>query len=166
MARLSQIDLGLLQAIGIRGIVLDLDNTIVSEDDRYLSPGAEDWIQLALQSGMALFILSNGKRRYRVTYWADRLQIPALSPAQKPFPTGFKRALKTMGCRPHQAVVVGDSLHTDMLGAWFIGCGAIQVASLPHPPRCWERLAGRWLQRSYTAVEELLPFDGSGYGGC
>lgn len=164
VARLSQIDLDLLNTTGIRGIILDLDNTIVSEDDRYLSPGAEAWIQAALQRGIALFVLSNGKRRYRVTYWADRLQVQALSPAHKPFPAGFKQALKAMSCRPHQAIVVGDSLHTDLLGAWLVGCAAIQVASLPHPPRWWERLVGRWLQRPYAVVEELLPFNGSSYG--
>ncbi|MFH7241508.1 MAG: YqeG family HAD IIIA-type phosphatase [Spirulina sp.] len=163
VSRLAQVDLSDLCRMGIRGIILDLDNTIVSEDDRYLSPEAEVWIQSALQNGMALFILSNGKRRYRVDYWADRLKVPALSPARKPFPTGFRRALKVMGCRPHQTVVIGDSLHTDVIGAWLAGCTAIQVASLPHPPRWWERIAGRWLQRAYQSSEELWPFDGSLY---
>jgi len=26
-----------------------------------------------------------------------------------------------------------DSRHTDMLGAWLVGCPSIQVATLPHP---------------------------------
>jgi hypothetical protein len=28
-----------LRESGIKGIILDLDNTIISEDDQYLSPG-------------------------------------------------------------------------------------------------------------------------------
>jgi hypothetical protein len=39
---LASIDIEWLKKCGIRGIILDLDNTLVSEDDRYLSPKAED----------------------------------------------------------------------------------------------------------------------------
>jgi len=34
---LASIDINLLKASGIHGVILDLDNTIISEDDRYLS---------------------------------------------------------------------------------------------------------------------------------
>ncbi len=40
---LAFIDADLLK-ISILGVILDLDNTIVSEDDRYLFPGTEAWI--------------------------------------------------------------------------------------------------------------------------
>jgi uncharacterized protein len=156
--RVAQIELQVLQTYGIKGIILDLDNTIVSEDDRYLSPGAEVWIQAAQQAGIRFFILSNGKRKYRVNYWAKRLQISALSPARKPLPFSFRRALQYMKCQPHEVVVVGDSLHTDVFGALLAGCSFIQVASLPHPPRWWERLVGRWLQTPYMPIDELWPF--------
>jgi hypothetical protein len=42
---LAFIDADLLKISGILGVILALDNTIVSEDDRYLSPGAEAWIK-------------------------------------------------------------------------------------------------------------------------
>jgi HAD superfamily phosphatase (TIGR01668 family) len=64
--RLASIELEVLKKSGIKGVILDLDNTIVSEDDRYLSPGAEAWIKEAKLQGVKFFILSNGKRRYRV----------------------------------------------------------------------------------------------------
>jgi len=32
---LASIDINLLKASGIHGVILDLDNTIISEDDRY-----------------------------------------------------------------------------------------------------------------------------------
>jgi uncharacterized protein len=51
---------------GIQGIIIDLDNTIISEDDRYVSPNAITWISKAKNLGFKLFILSNGKRHYRV----------------------------------------------------------------------------------------------------
>ncbi|WP_373545962.1 YqeG family HAD IIIA-type phosphatase [Chamaesiphon sp.] len=160
---LAAIDLDRLIDSGIKGIILDLDNTIVSEDDRYLSPDAISWIGLAKTSGFKLFILSNGKRHYRVRYWSEYLDIPALSPARKPFPGAFNRALRSMQLAPDRVIVIGDSLHTDLLGAWIVGCPHIQVASLPHPPRWWEKLIGKYVQNTYPSGQELWEFKSSNY---
>ncbi len=156
---LAAVDLALLIQNGIRGVILDLDNTIISEDDRYLSPGAEAWIEQAHQEGLRLFILSNGKRRYRVEFWSLRLGIPALSSAKKPFPFAFYKALTRMHLVPKQVVVIGDSCHTDILGAWLMGCPWIQVATLPHPFRWWEKLLGKRVQIPYPAYLELWDCD-------
>lgn len=155
---LAEISLDDLIASAIRGIILDLDNTIVSEDDRHLSPEAVGWITQAKKLGFKLFILSNGKRRYRVDYWSQYLEIPAINPAKKPFPAAFRKAMTHMQLAPEQVVVIGDSRHTDVLGAWFIGCPCIQVASLPHPPRWWETLLGKYVQIPYPLKYELRDF--------
>jgi uncharacterized protein len=157
--RLSDVNRNLLRDCGIQGIILDLDNTIVSEDDVYLSPKAEIWIQEAQAEGIKFFMLSNGKRKHRVDYWSSRLRIPAISPARKPFPFSFRKALNEMELRPHGVVVIGDSFHTDVLGAYCIGCSSVQVASLPHPPRWWEKLLGHWVQKPYQDMHELWLFD-------
>jgi uncharacterized protein len=156
---LAHVDLDGLIADGIKGVILDLDNTIVSEDDRYISPGAEAWIARAHQAGLRFFILSNGKRRYRVEAWCHRLDIPAISPAKKPFPRAFRCALTRMQLRSEQVVVIGDSRHTDILGAWLVGCPSIQVATLPHPFRWWERLFGKRVQTPYPTGHELWDCD-------
>lgn len=157
--QIAEIDTSLLKVFDVKGIILDLDNTIVSEDDLYLSPKAEIWIQQAKSEGIRFFILSNGKRKHRVTYWSSRLDIAAISPAKKPMPANFRKALRYMECLPHQAIVIGDSFHTDVMGAFFSGCSSIQVCSLPHPPRWWELIFGRWVQTPYRALEELWYFD-------
>ncbi|MDX2099895.1 MAG: YqeG family HAD IIIA-type phosphatase [Leptolyngbyaceae cyanobacterium bins.59] len=156
---LADVPLEALQKSGIRGVILDLDNTIVSEDDRYLSPGAEDWIQQAKLAGLKFFILSNGKRRYRVVYWSERLNIPAISPAKKPFPFSFWKAMASMQLSHRQVVVIGDSRHTDMLGAFLVRCLSIQVATLPHPFRWWEKLFGKRVQTPYPAGYELWDYN-------
>ncbi len=157
--RLAQIDINILKKMGLRGVILDLDNTIVSEDDTYLSPDAETWIISLKREGIKFFILSNGKRKHRVAYWSSRLEISAISSARKPFPLSFRKALLEMGLKPWQTVVIGDSCHTDVLGAWLTGCFSIQVASLPHPPRWWEKILGRWVQEKYINIHELCLFD-------
>ena len=153
--RLASIDIQSLIESGIKGIILDLDNTIISEDDRYISPGAEAWIERSKAEGLKFFILSNGKRHYRVRFWCDRLDVPAVNPAKKPFPFAFWKALKHMQLKPKQAIVIGDSRHTDMLGAWLVGCPSIQVATLPHPFRWWEKLLGKRVQTPYPEGDEL-----------
>ncbi|MFH7027721.1 MAG: YqeG family HAD IIIA-type phosphatase [Heteroscytonema crispum UTEX LB 1556] len=156
---LASIEIDRLKTCGIKGIILDLDNTIISEDDRYLSPGAEDWIAKAKLAGLDFFMLSNGKRRYRVKYWSHRLNIQAINPAKKPFPGAFQKAIAYMKLHPKQVVVIGDSVHTDVVGAWLLGSCWIQVATLPHPRRWWEKLAGKWVQTPYPSGEELWDFD-------
>jgi uncharacterized protein len=155
---LAALEIKDLKLLEVRGIILDLDNTIISEDDRYLSPYAEEWIFNVKDLGIKLFFLSNGKRRYRVEYWSERLNIPAIHPAKKPFPSAFCKAIKLMQLSPNQVVVIGDSRHTDILGAWFVGCRSIQVASLPHPPHWWETLFGKLVQVSYPKDQVLWEF--------
>ncbi|MDJ0736531.1 MAG: YqeG family HAD IIIA-type phosphatase [Nostocaceae cyanobacterium] len=160
---LASIEIDQLTNRGIKGIILDLDNTIISEDDRYLSPEAENWIQQAKLAGLSFFILSNGKRRYRVLYWSQRLDIQAINPAKKPFPHSFRKAMTYMQLPPKQVIVIGDSFHTDVMGAKFCGCSCIQVATLPHPPRWWERLAGKFVQTPYPTGYELWEFYPAAY---
>jgi len=154
-ATLARISIDELINQGIQGIILDLDNTIVSEDDRFLSPGAEQWIQEARSKGLKFFILSNGKRRNRFLYWSERLNIKGINPAHKPSPWVFGKALRALEVKSGNAVVIGDSFHTDVMGGWSADCHIIQVSSLPHPPRWWEKLWGKWVQIPYPAREEL-----------
>jgi predicted HAD superfamily phosphohydrolase YqeG len=68
-----------------------------------------------------------------------------------------------MQLQPERVVVIGDSRHTDILGAWLIGCPSIQVASLPHPYSWWEKLFGKYLQNPYPNKNDLCNFQPSNY---
>ena len=151
VATITSIDLGLLKRAVIKGLIFDLENTIVSADDRYVSPGAEEWIQKAKGEGFRFFLCCNGKQIDRVKFWSERLGIPAIVKARKPLPFSFMKALSQMHLHPHEVVVIGDSFHTDVLGAWLVGCQSIQVASLPHPRQWWEKLFGRLVHIPFHA---------------
>jgi len=60
--------------------------------------------------------------------WSDRLVIPAINPASETITFAFRKALRYMQFQPKQVIVIDDSRHTDMLGAWLVGCPSIQVA--------------------------------------
>lgn len=154
---LADISLSDLKESGFSGMIIDLDNTIVSEDDQWISSNVFAWIRQAKSQNFSLFILSNGKRSERVKYWSNYFDIPALSPARKPMPWAFHRALKKMKLQASQVVVIGDSFHTDVVGAWLVGCQVIQVASLPHPARIWEKYIGHMVHRPYPKHRSLSP---------
>ena len=154
---LSMISMEWLRENQIKGLILDLDNTIISEDDRYLSLGVESWLQQVQDSGTQIFLVSNGKREARFINWKERLYLPGIHKARKPFKSGFKRALRSMNLHPHDVMVIGDSLHTDILGAKISHLRCIQVASLPHPKRWWESLIGAYIQKPYPQDYPLDP---------
>lgn len=146
---LSDIEMNWLKDLKVKGLILDLDNTIVSEDDRYLSPQVETWLRQVNDSGIQIFLISNGKRQARFLYWKDKFNLPGICNARKPFKSGFQKALRSMNLRPHEVIVIGDSLHTDVLGSKISRLKSIQVASLPHPKRWWEKLIGTYIQKPY-----------------
>lgn len=154
---LSMVTMRWLRENQIKGLILDLDNTIISEDDRYLSPGVESWIQQVRNSGIEIFLVSNGKREARFIAWKNRLHLPGIHSAKKPFKSGFKRALRSMNLRPDDVMVIGDSFHTDILGAKISHLRSIQVSSLPHPKLWWESLIGAYIQKPYPLDYPLDP---------
>jgi HAD superfamily phosphatase (TIGR01668 family) len=113
--RLFDIDLSLLQDQGIRGILVDLDNTLTRWQDREIDPETAAWVEAALAKEMRLCIVSNsnGTRAEEV---AGKLGIASIKNAAKPTPSGINRAMQLLGLRPEETAMVGDQLYTDVLG--------------------------------------------------
>ncbi len=123
-ATLADVNRAALWTDGVRGIVLDLDNTCCAYHQPELAPGVAEWVRGARAEGFALVLLSNNFAE-RVAAVAAQLGVPAVPNALKPLPFGFLRALRLLGT-PHRAtVVIGDQLFTDVLGAKLLGCRAV-----------------------------------------
>lgn len=110
-----ELDLNQLEKSGIRGIIFDLDNTLVEWKKDNLSPEVIDLISRFKKRGYKLCILSNALE-HRVETVAQMLNIPYVSRAVKPRKSPFRKALEIMGTGPEQTAVVGDQLFTDILG--------------------------------------------------
>lgn len=109
------LDLGELQKAGIRGIIFDLDNTLVEWKQDTLNPEVVELIARFKNEGFKMCILSNAME-HRVETVARLLEIPYVSRAVKPRKSPFKKALDLMGTTPEETAVVGDQLFTDILG--------------------------------------------------
>ena len=104
-----------LKDAGIKGIITDLDNTLVEWDRPNATPKLIEWFEEMKSHGILVTIVSNNNER-RVSSFADPLQIPFIFQARKPMGRAFRKAIKQMGIKREEAVVIGDQLLTDVLG--------------------------------------------------
>lgn len=124
--RIEDIDLGKLWHLGIRGLIVDLDNTLVAWNAYDLPERIARWVERAKERGFAICIVSNALEG-RVAYFSRLLAIPGISKAQKPRRGAFRVALKTLGLRRNEVAVIGDQMFTDVFGGNRLGLYTILV---------------------------------------
>jgi HAD superfamily phosphatase (TIGR01668 family) len=122
--RLTDVPLAALWSAGFRGIIVDLDNTLVGYHENVLAPDVRAWVLDARARGFRLAMVSNNFHE-RVALIGAALDIPGVPSALKPLPFGFARALRSLGTSKETTLVVGDQLFTDVLGAKLFGLHAI-----------------------------------------
>lgn len=105
----------ILKEKGIKGIITDLDNTLVEWDRPNATPRLIQWFEEMKHSNVKITIVSNNNED-RVRSFSDPLNIPFIPAARKPLGRAFNRALEEMGLAKEETVVIGDQLLTDVLG--------------------------------------------------
>ena len=118
-----------LLACGLRFVLLDVDNTILTRDTREIPRDVGLWLGAARDAGLSLCLLSNNWHD-EVHALAQEIDLPLVSKAMKPLPPGYIAALRKVGGVREQTVVVGDQLGTDVVGAHVVGMKAFLVAPL------------------------------------
>lgn len=126
--RLAQVSLDLLVAGGIRGLIVDLDNTLLGFRESELAEEHLAWVRDALSRGMGVVMLSNNFSD-RVTMVAAALGVECIPNALKPLPFSFLRAKRMLRLGRREIAVVGDQLFTDVLGGRL--CGFYTVLTEP-----------------------------------
>ncbi len=116
---------------GIRGIIFDIDNTLVMHG----APADERARQLFSRlraAGFHTCLLSNNKEA-RVTPFAETVGSDCVWKAGKPGQNGYREAMRRMGTSVSSTLFVGDQLFTDVYGANRSGIYSILVE--PIDPR-------------------------------
>lgn len=111
---------------GIKGIITDLDNTLVEWDRPEATPEIIAWVKQMQQAGLQVTILSNNNE-IRVKSFCTPLGTPFIFDARKPLRKSFKKALALMSLKREEVVMVGDQLMTDVLGGNRFGVYTILV---------------------------------------
>ena len=120
-----------LKARGIKGILLDVDNTMTSHGNPEPLSGVVEWSRELRTAGIKIMIVSNNNTT-RVSAFAKKFDLPFIAWAMKPFPFGFVRARKRMGLGKSEVMAVGDQVFTDVLGAHLAGIKAVLLTPV-HP---------------------------------
>jgi len=138
VARISEITPDWLAARGLRGVIADLDNTLVPYGAAPPPPAElAEWKRALDRAGVPLAIVSNAKPG-RTRQWAEALGVPGWGLAGKPVPLSLRLTIKKMGLSPAEVAIVGDQLFTDVLGANLAGGYSVLVEpiepkkGLPH----------------------------------
>ncbi len=114
--KVTDIELEFLKDNNIKGIILDVDNTLI-DFDRNLLEGLIEWKKNIDKIGIKCIILSNSNQLDKISTVANKLEISYISLATKPLKRGFKKAQKQLDIPAENIAVVGDQIFTDVLGA-------------------------------------------------
>ncbi len=110
---------------GIRGLIFDIDNTLV----RHGEPADDRVVKLfdeLRKIGFETCLISNNKEP-RVKPFADAVESRYVYDAHKPSRTNYKKAMEMMGTDVHSTYFIGDQLFTDVYGANRTGIPSILV---------------------------------------
>jgi uncharacterized protein len=142
-----------LKARNIRAIITDLDNTLVEWDRPQATPEVEQWLGSLRDAGIQVTVVSNNNQQ-RVHTFCQPLGVNYISAARKPTNQAFLRAVREMGVRVEETVVIGDQLFTDVLGGNRLGFYTILVVPVSQSDgfwtrfnRCLERIVLYWMRR-------------------
>ena len=114
-----------LREKGIRGVIFDIDNTLVPHD----APAEKKTVELferLHRLGCATCLLSNNKEK-RVAEFAGQVDSPYIFKAGKPKTGGYEKAMELMGTDLTSTLFVGDQLFTDVFGANRAGIASVLV---------------------------------------
>lgn len=129
-SRISRIDIKRdLVERGYRFALLDIDNTVRSRATDDVPREVRVWLARARDAGIGFYLVSNNWHA-NVHELSAELGIPVVGKACKPLPFGFMAARRRLGARRGEAVVIGDQLSTDVIGAHNAGLPAYLVAPL------------------------------------
>lgn len=115
-----------LSKIGIKGIILDIDNTL--EPYEHANPGEHviAWLNSLKECGIKAAIVSNNGKE-RVELFNKEIGLPAYYKAKKPFKKNLLRAMSDMETKPQETILMGDQVFTDVWAAHNAGIKAILV---------------------------------------
>ena len=139
-----QIDFSRLFQEGYRGVIFDVDNTLVPHgapaDDRVKKLFAQ-LKELSYQC----CLLSNNKEP-RVKTFNDEVQVQYIFKAGKPKVSGYERAMELMGTKRENTLFVGDQIFTDVYGANRAGIRTFLTKPI-HPKEEIQIVLKRYLER-------------------
>ena len=119
------IDYDKLYSKGYRGLIFDVDNTLVHHGDDS-TPEVDRLFYNIKKTGFRTVILSDNDEK-RILRFLENIDSPYVCEAGKPDTEGYIKALEILEMDRSQVLVIGDQIFKDILGANRSGIGSILV---------------------------------------
>ncbi len=136
-----------LQSIGVRALLIDIDNTLAP----YEQPDPDDriraWFASLQENGIRAALVSNNHRP-RVEQFNRTLGLTAFWDSGKPKKKTLLLAMKTLGVSKAETAMLGDQLLTDAYAGKHIGLPALIVPPIKDKTNPFFRFK-RWCERPF-----------------
>ena len=123
---------------GYRGLIFDIDNTLVPH-----GAPADERAKAAI--GFSSCLISNNQEP-RVKMFNEEIQTNYIFNAHKPSTKNYKKGMEIMGTTPENTIFIGDQLFTDVYGAKRAGIRNILVKPI-HPKEEIQIVLKRYLEK-------------------
>ena len=129
LKRIYDIDLEDLKNQGIKGMLFDLDSTLMASKSAQYSKEILDWLSVVRKDFFIAVVSNNHNKKYieKVSAVSD---FPLLFDAAKPKTQKVEAFLKQYNIKPEDCALVGDRPLTDIVCGQRLGCKTILVDSI------------------------------------
>lgn len=142
---------------GYRGILFDIDNTLVPHN----APATKEAIRLIhrlKEIGFGICLVSNNKEP-RVAEFNKPLDVKYIYKAGKPKRSGYQKAMQLLGTDTTNTLFVGDQLFTDLWGANNTGITSLLVQPIDKKEEIQiilKRIPEKWILHSYLKKHQII----------
>ncbi|MCM1166765.1 MAG: YqeG family HAD IIIA-type phosphatase [Lachnospiraceae bacterium] len=141
------IDENFLYENNVSAMILDMDNTLSMHGNPAAEDGITDWLEKMRSLGIKMRVVSNNNTR-RVAPLAGILGLQFTANGAKPLTFGVNRAVKAMGAKKSETLVIGDQIFTDVMAGNLAGMRTVLVEPF--------HLENKWTFRLKRKIESLV----------
>lgn len=139
-----QIDFEKLYESGYRGVIFDIDNTLVPHGEP-ADARAIALFERLKALGFACCLLSNNQYE-RVSSFNEKVKVHFIENAHKPSVKNYEKAMRLMKTDKTNTIFIGDQLFTDVYGAKRTGIRSVLVSPI-HPKEEIQIVLKRYLEK-------------------
>lgn len=145
--RFTDITPELLLSLGIKALVIDVDNTLAPYEQELPDEKTIAWFNALKQNGIKAALLSNNSKE-RIDKYNSLLKLPAFPDAKKPSKKAIFLAMEQMGVTPDVTAGLGDQLLTDTLAVHRLDMISFIVPPINDKKTLFFRFK-RWLEKPF-----------------
>ncbi len=126
---ITTVNLNQLKDDGIKGIILDLDSTLMAPRSGFIDERVRNWL-IQAEEQFTLAVVTNNKNEKYIENAANCLPMPVIGRAAKPSRKALYDVLDKLKLTPEEAVLIGDRPLTDILAGKRVGMKTCLVSPL------------------------------------